>query len=93
VDGAWVRHRAAEAGGLADEVREIAERARRASDAQWESTAATAFRRCLDAEVRRLLAVAAAVDDGAAALRLHAAALEAISPLPVIGAVVQRVLP
>ena len=92
MDGAWVRQRAAEVVRLGDEVREIAERARRGSEAQWESSAAAAFRRTLDAEVRRLLAVAACIDDAAAALRAHAGALEALGPVPVVGSLLQRVL-
>jgi hypothetical protein len=93
MDGEWVRQRAADVVRLADEVREIAELARRGSEARWESTAAAGFRRSLDAEVRRLLAVAACVDDAAAALRAHAGALEALGPVPVIGSLVHRVLP
>jgi hypothetical protein len=92
VDGAWVRQRAVEAARLAEEVRQIADRARRASDVEWESSAAAAFRGLLDGEVRRLLAVAGAIDDAAAGLRAHAGALEALGPVPLVGALVQRLL-
>jgi hypothetical protein len=93
VDGTWVGQRAAHAARFADEVRQIADRARRASDAQWESAAAAAFRRILDAEGRRLLAVAGAIDDAAAALRAHAGAVEALGEVPVLGSLARRLLP
>ncbi|MGZ4602311.1 MAG: hypothetical protein ACXV0U_01800 [Kineosporiaceae bacterium] len=93
MDGAWVRQRAAEVAGLADEVRAIAEGVRRAGDVEWRSAAAASFRQGLDAEVRRLLAVAGEVDEGAVALRAHAAAIEALGPVPLVGALLHRALP
>jgi hypothetical protein len=92
VDGAWVRQRAVEAVRLADEVRQVADQARAASGAHWESAAAAAFRGVLDGEVRRLLAVAGAIDDAAAALRAHAGALEALGPASFVGTLIQEVL-
>jgi hypothetical protein len=92
VDGAWVRQRAADVANLGDEVVRIAELARRGSEVEWESTAAASFRAGLDAELRRLLVVARAIDEAAAALRVHAGALETLAPVPLIGSLVQRVL-
>jgi hypothetical protein len=100
LDADVVRARAREVAALADEVRSLAAWVRRAADADWESVAAEAFRAQLHAEIERVLAAAAAVDEAAAALVAHALAVEATaasSPAlvvsEVVGGVVRRLLP
>jgi len=93
VDGTWVRQRAGEVAGLAEEVRSIADRVRRAGDAEWRSTAAAAFRAGLEAEVRRLLVVGGEVDEAAAALRAHADAIETPGPGPLVAGLLRGALP
>jgi hypothetical protein len=99
VDGDVVRARAREVAALADEVRSLAAWVRRAADADWESVAAEAFRAQLHAEIERVLAAAAAVDEAATALIVHALAVEATAASPalvvaeVAGDVVRRLLP
>lgn len=89
MDGAWVRRRAADVAALGDEVARIAAQAGRASELEWESTAARSFRGGLEAELHGLLAVARAIDQAAAALRTHAGALEALPPAPLIGSLIE----
>jgi hypothetical protein len=94
VDADVVRARAREVAALAEEVRALAAWVRRAADADWESVAAEAFREQLHAEIQRVLAAAAAVDEAAAALVAHALAVEATaaSPAPVVGEIVGDVV-
>jgi hypothetical protein len=96
VDGGDLRSAAREVAAIADEVRAVAARARRAADVDWESVAGEAFRAELHGEVDRVLRAARYVDDAAAALVAHAAAVDAagpLAPLTIIGGVVRQVLP
>ena len=61
---------------LSDDVRALADRTAASGDVRWRSTAAEAFRRRLAEEVARVRSTAAALDEGAAALRRHALALD-----------------
>ena len=96
MDGEGVREKAREVAAMAEAVRAVAARARRAADVDWESVAAEAFRAELHGEIERVLAAARAVDDAATALATHAAAVEAAGPLaalPFLDGIVRRVLP
>jgi uncharacterized protein YukE len=92
VDGDDVRATAREVAALADEVRAVVARARRAAGADWQSVAAEAFRAELDTEIEHVLAAARAVDEVATALLTHAAAVED-APLNAVAEVVRRLLP
>ena len=96
MDGEVLRGTAREVAALADEVRSIAARVRRAADVDWESVAAQAFRAELEEEVERVLTAARRVDEAAAALVAHALAVEAAgpaAPLALFGGILRQVLP
>ena len=93
MDGGEVRERAREVAALADEVRAVVFRARRAAAVDWESVAAETFRERLHVETERVLAAAREVDEAASALLVHAAALDAASPVALVGDILRRLAP
>ncbi len=70
---AWARRLSA----LAEQTRHAADRMRTADGVVWQSTAADRYRERLARESARVVQVAAALDDAAAAMAQHARSIDA----------------